>query len=80
MPIVLKSIEVLVRLMEPWSALSGSSTLMLSFSHAKSLPSGADGIGRMTANRNSLLQREFAVEALTKKRGIEIACVISIPR
>ncbi|WP_423171098.1 integrase [Stenotrophomonas maltophilia group sp. CASM26] len=71
LPIVLKSVEVLVRLMEPWRALSGTKSLMLSFSHAKSLPSGPDGIGRMTASRNSLLQREFAVEALTKKRGIE---------
>lgn len=71
LPIVLKSIEVLVRLMEPWRALSGSKALMLSFSHAKSLPSGTDGIGRMTASRNSLLQREFAIEALMKKRGID---------
>ncbi|WP_282271655.1 integrase [Stenotrophomonas sp. PS02298] len=71
LPIVLKSIEVLVRLMEPWRALSGSKALMLSFSHAKSLPSGTDGIGRMTASRNSILQREFAIEALMKKRGID---------
>ncbi len=71
-PLALKAIDVLVRLMEPWRALSGTRTLMLSFSHAKSLPVTADGVGRMTASRNSILQREFAVEALMNKRGIDV--------
>nr|WP_171956526.1 integrase [Stenotrophomonas maltophilia] len=72
-PIPVKAIDVLVRLMAPWRALAGSTALMLTFAHGKSLPHTADGVGRMTASRNSLMQREFAVEALMKKRGIELA-------
>lgn len=71
-PIPVKAIDVLVRLMEPWRALSGSTDLMLSFVHGKSLPHTADGVGRMTASRNSIMQREFAVEALIKRRGIDL--------
>jgi len=71
-PLPVKAIDVLVRLMAPWRALAGSTALMLSFVHGKSLPHTADGVGRMTASRNSLMQREFAVEALIKKRGIDL--------
>jgi len=71
-PIPVKAIDVLVRLMAPWRAIAGSTALMLSFAHGKSLPHTADGVGRMTASRNSLMQREFAVDALIKKRGIDL--------
>lgn len=76
-PIPVKAIEALGRLLAPWRELKGvgvrgALSLLVSFTQPQSLPNEGKQVGRMTAMRNSALQREFAADVLVAHYGISI--------
>ncbi|WP_448242939.1 hypothetical protein [Pseudoxanthomonas mexicana] len=61
-PITLRALEVLARLLEPWRRLSGRRDLFLTFSSSRSLPRRGAGIGRMTSMTMTTMMKDFVYE------------------
>jgi len=80
LPLPVVAIDVLCRLLSYWRNLSGRRNLLLTFTSAKSIPTEASGVGRMTVYRNSLMQREFAANALVKRSNMSIDEALQVVR
>lgn len=71
LPLPVIAIVLLHRLNEPWRKLSGSRSLLLTFSAAKGLPHQSSSIGYMTTMALSVLQKDFVAECVNLEQASE---------
>lgn len=67
LPLPVTAIVLLHRLNAPWRKISGTKSLLITFSFGKGLPHQPSSIGTMTTMSLSVLQKEFVAECVDLK-------------